>query len=131
MPDPIYLLLRNMTYITIAECASVTLDDAGNVIEVYDLETFRNLIPSGDIGRAWNTANVTYPVKTGISPPHTFDDRHKDEDRRLLLKKRAKAILWSGVLGRGDKIAMAWLDQIIGYSGGIPQFVGSGPISAT
>lgn len=52
-PSTIYALLRNLTYLTIEGAASVTLDAADNVIEVYDLDSHRNLFDAGSIGRQW------------------------------------------------------------------------------
>jgi hypothetical protein len=125
LPTPLYILLKNLTYITVEGASSVTLDDAGNVIEVYDMETHRDLFDAGSIGRAWVTTTASYaiPPVPGTSVPESFDDRLSHEGPRPTPKNRTMLIWWSGAGGTGDQIAMCWADQFLAYSGGIPRFV--------
>lgn len=122
-PTTVYALMRNLVYLTIEGAASVTLDDAGNVIEVYDLETHRNLLDSGSIGRAWGAAVETWTGGVGGLIPEGADDRLNARMPIPTLKNRTMIIWWSGAAGTGDKVAMCWSDQFIGYSGAPPKFV--------
>lgn len=121
-PNKVYALLKNLVYLEIEDAASVTLDDAGNVIEVYDLETHRDLFDSGSIGRAWATDSLPAPFS---SPgfPESADDRLNHEAPRVTLKNRTMIIWWDGANGTGEQIAMCWSDQFVGYSGAPPRFV--------
>ncbi len=124
-PNKVYALLRNLVYMEIEGAASVTLDDAGNVIEVYDLETHRDLLDAGSIGRAWSEIGGSYasPPNPGTTVPESEDDRLQHVAPRFTLKQRTMLIWWSGAAGTGDKLAMCWSDQFIGYSGSPPKFV--------
>lgn len=121
-PTPCYALLKNLTYLTITGALSVTYDDAGNVIDVYDMETHRDLLDSGSIGRAWTSFDVTIPP---VSPAdaEAFDDRLSHTAPRDTMKKRTMIFWWDGAAGTGNQIAACWADQFIGYSGAAPAFV--------
>lgn len=124
LPTPLYILLRNLTYLEVEGALSVTLDDADNVIEVFDLETHRDLFDAGSLGRAWTTAAPSYvvpPISGTI--PEAYDDRLEHTDPRPTPKSRTMFKWWSGAGGTGDPLAMCWSDQFIGYSGAIPKFV--------
>ncbi len=121
LPNKIYALLRNLVYLEIEGAVSVTLDDAANVLEVYDLETHRNLFDAGTIGRAW-AATVVAPFATG-QEPEGADDRLNAVPPIPTLKNRTMIYWWNAAGGTGDKIAMCWSDQFIGYCGAPPRFV--------
>lgn len=124
-PTTVYVLLRNLVYLTVENPLSVTLDDAGNLIDVYDLETHRDLLDAGSIGRAWAAGPLNYhtPAVLGTDYPEATDDRVQHTAPRPTLKNRTMFIWWSGAAGTGDKVAMCWSDQFVGYSGAPPKFV--------
>ena len=120
-PTPCYALLKNLTYLEITGALSVTFDDAANVIDIYDTETYRDLFDAGSIVRAWSST-IVVPGATGGSP-EDFDDRLSHTVRRDVVKKRTMMFWWDGAGGTGDKVASCWADQFIGYSGTAPAFV--------
>ncbi len=124
-PTKVYALLRNLVYLEIENALSVTLDDAGNVLEVYDLETHRDLLDAGSIGRAWSDLASEYddPPNPGTTVVENEDDRVQHVEPRPTLKNRTMIIWWSAAGGGGDKVAMCWSDQFIGYCGAPPRFV--------
>lgn len=137
-PSTVYALLKNLTYMEITGAASVTIDEATNVKDVYDMDTHRNLFDAGSIGRDWVstfggsvTAAVTNNAFTfnnaTIDPateaPELFDDRLSKTPPEPTLKQRTMIIWWSAAAGTGDQVAMCWADQFVGYSGAIPRFV--------
>jgi hypothetical protein len=121
LPTTIYILLKNLTYIAVEGAASVTYDDAGNVLDVYDMETHRDLLDAGSIGRSW-AGTVTIPP-TPPTDPEAYDDRLSHTNPRETMKKRTMIYWWSGAGGTGDQLAACWSDQFIGYSGAVPRFV--------
>lgn len=123
-PSPLYIQLRNLTYMTVTGAASVTLDDAGNVVEVYDLTTHRDLLDAGAIGRSWSSSGAGYvmPQISGTIP-EAYDDRINHVVPRDTMKKRTMFIWWDGANGTGEKVAMCWADQFVGYSDSIPRFI--------
>lgn len=124
-PDPVFILLKNLTYLEVTGALSVTLDDAGNVVEVFDMENHRDLFDAGSIGRAWSSLGNAYdvPPTPGTDVPESFDDRLAHTDPRPTPHDRTMFIWWSGAAGTGDQVAMCWADQFIGYSGSAPRFI--------
>ncbi len=122
-PTTLYVLLKNLVYLQVDGAASVTLDGATNEIDVYDLETYRNLLDAGTIGRAWQIAVETWTGGVGGLIPEGADDRLNAIPPFPLLKRRTMIIWWSGAAGTGDKVAMCWSDQFIGYAAAPPKFV--------
>jgi hypothetical protein len=117
----IYVQMTGYRYQEVTGAKSISLTEAQNKLEVFDLSTYRDVLSAGEIGRAWDL-QLALPASATPSPEDT-DDRPNHEPPREWAKPDTVIMWWDTAGGTGNCLAMCVYREFVSYSNTIPKLM--------
>jgi hypothetical protein len=118
----IYVQMTGYRYQEVTGAKSISLQEAQNKLEIFDLSTYRDVLSAGELGRAWEKTSLEIPF---VSPgfPESTDDRPNHTAPREWAKPDTMIMWWDTAGGTGNCLAMCVYREFVSYSNTIPKLM--------